>query len=84
MAQRGIREYEGKKINEFPSDLAKLEKCTPVYEEYAGWKQSLADVKSYSDMPKNAKKYLERLSEIAGAKITLISTGAERGQIIKV
>jgi adenylosuccinate synthase len=35
-------------------------------------------------MPKNAKKYLERLEEIAGAKISMISTGAERGQIIKI
>jgi adenylosuccinate synthase len=77
-------EYEGKKIYDFPSDLAKLEKCTPVYEEYSGWKQSLADVKKFSDMPKNAKIYLEKLAEIAGAKISLISTGAERGQIIKV
>jgi adenylosuccinate synthase len=77
-------EFEGKKIYEFPSDLAKLEKCTPVYEEYSGWKQSLADVKKFSDMPKNAKIYLEKLAEIAGAKISLISTGAERGQIIKV
>ncbi len=77
-------EYEGKKIAEFPSDLSKLEKCTPVYETLPGWKQSLADVKSYKDMPKNAKKYLERLEEIAGAKISMISTGAERGQIIKI
>jgi len=77
-------EYEGKKLKDFPSDLAKLEKCTPVYEEYPGWKQSLVDARAYSDLPNNARKYLERLADIAGAKITLISTGAERGQIIKV
>jgi adenylosuccinate synthase len=77
-------EYEGKRIADFPSNLSKLEKCTPVYETYPGWKQSLVDIKSYNEMPKNAKKYLERLEEIAGAKISMISTGAERGQIIKI
>jgi adenylosuccinate synthase len=77
-------EYEGKKITNFPSDLEKLEKCTPVYEELRGWRQSLADVRSYGDLPKNAKIYIERISELAGAKVSLISTGAERGQIIKI
>jgi adenylosuccinate synthase len=77
-------EYEGKKIKDFPTDITKLEKCTPVYEEFPGWKETLADITSYKDLPKNAIKYLERLAEIAEAKITLISTGAERGQIIKI
>lgn len=77
-------EYEGKKITDFPSDLEKLDKCRPVYEEYQGWRQSLANIRSYRDLPKNAKKYLDRISELAGAKISLISTGAERGQIIKI
>jgi adenylosuccinate synthase len=77
-------EYEGKKITDFPTDLTKLEKCVPVYEEYPGWKTSLVDCKKYSDLPVKAKKYLDRLAELAEAKITLISTGAERGQIIKI
>jgi len=77
-------EYEGKKINDFPTDLTKLEKCKPIYEEFPGWKQSLEDVKNYKDLPKNAKIYLDKIAEIAEAKITLVSTGAERGQIINI
>jgi len=77
-------EIEGKKIKDFPADLTKLEKCIPVYEEFPGWKEPLANAKDYKDLPKNAKIYLDRLSEIADAKVSLISTGAERGQIIKL
>jgi adenylosuccinate synthase len=77
-------ECEGKRIMDFPSDLSMLAKCKPIYEEFPGWKTNLSEVKEYKDLPLNAKKYLDRLSEIAEAKISLISTGAERGQIIKV
>jgi adenylosuccinate synthase len=77
-------EYEGKKIYDFPSDLEKLEKCVPVYEEYPGWKTDLSQIGSYKELPLNTRKYLDRISEMADAKISLISTGAERGQIIKL
>jgi adenylosuccinate synthase len=77
-------EYNGKRIYDFPTDLSKLEKCTPVYEEYPGWKTKLSELKSVKEMPVNAKNYLDRIASLAEAKITLISTGPERGQIIKV
>jgi adenylosuccinate synthase len=77
-------ELDGKRIHDFPTDLSKLERCKPIYEEYPGWKTDLSQVKSYKELPLNAKKYLDRLAEIAEAKITLISTGAERDKIIRV
>lgn len=77
-------EMDGKKIFDFPTDLEKLAKCKPVYEEYPGWKTDLTQIRSYKDLPINAKKYLDRISEIAEAKITLISTGPEREQIIRI
>lgn len=77
-------EYEGKKIKNFPADLAKLEKCQPVYEDLPGWKQDLSKITDYKDLPVNAKKYLDKLAELAEARISLVSVGAERGQIIKI
>ncbi|MFC1767411.1 adenylosuccinate synthase [Candidatus Margulisiibacteriota bacterium] len=77
-------EYQGKKITDFPTDIYRLEKCKPVYEEMPGWKTDLSKVTSYSGLPKNAKKYLDKLSELAGVPISIVSTGAERTQIIKV
>jgi len=76
-------EYKGEKLNYFPLDLTKLEKCKPVYLELDGWKSDIDKIKDYDDLPKNAKAYLNFLEELCGARISLISIGAERGQIIK-
>lgn len=77
-------EYKGKKITEFPADISRLEECKPVYEELPGWRQDLSKITKYEELPVNAKKYLDKLAELAEARIALISVGAERGQIIKI
>jgi adenylosuccinate synthase len=77
-------DLKGRKITEFPADISRLEECQPVYEELPGWRQDLSKVTRYRDLPANAKKYLDKLAELAGAKISLVSVGAERGQIIKI
>lgn len=77
-------EYEGKKITDFPTDIVRLGKCKPVYETMPGWKEDITKITDYKHLPANAKKYLDRLAELAEAKVSLISVGAERGQIIKI
>jgi len=77
-------EYKGKQITDFPTDIDRLAECRPVYEEHAGWSEDTTKIKDYNDLPQNAKKYLTRLAELAGVRISLISVGAERGQIIRV
>ena len=77
-------ECEGKRIKDFPADLGRLEKCKPVYETIKGWREDLTRITSYKKLPLRAKKYLQKLEEIAGAKMSLVSVGAERGQIIKL
>jgi adenylosuccinate synthase len=54
----------------------------PVYEEMPGWKESTIGVTSYGALPANARKYLERLQELAGVPIDIISTGPDREQTI--
>jgi adenylosuccinate synthase len=54
----------------------------PVYEEMPGWKESTIGVTSYGALPKNARAYLERLQELAGVPIDIISTGPDRDQTI--
>ncbi|NQT29771.1 MAG: adenylosuccinate synthase [Candidatus Saganbacteria bacterium] len=77
-------EYKGKKIQDFPTDIYRLEECKPVYEEVSGWQEDTTKVKDYKDLPKKAQKYLKKLSDLAGARISLVSVGAERGQIIRI
>ncbi|MFA5839808.1 MAG: adenylosuccinate synthase [Candidatus Margulisiibacteriota bacterium] len=77
-------EYKGQKITDFPTDIHRLALCKPIYEEVSGWSEDTSKITNYKDLPINAKKYLDRLAEIAETKITMISVGAERGQIIRV
>jgi adenylosuccinate synthase len=76
-------EIDGKEITDFPTDIHRLERCKPVYIEMPGWKEDTTQIKDYNKLPKNAKKYLEKLAELANAEIYLVSVGAERGQIIR-
>jgi adenylosuccinate synthase len=56
--------------------------CQAVYEEMPGWKESSVGVTRYEDLPRNAQSYLERVQELVGVPITIISTGPDREQTI--
>ncbi|MBA2242182.1 MAG: adenylosuccinate synthase [Chthoniobacterales bacterium] len=73
---------EGKRLDVPPSDAAQLEKCEAVYEETPGWKTSTQAAKKFSDLPEAAQSYVQRLAELTGAKLTIVSVGPTRGQTI--
>ncbi|MDD5594367.1 MAG: adenylosuccinate synthetase, partial [Candidatus Margulisbacteria bacterium] len=77
-------ERKGKVVKDFPTDIVRLGTCQPVYEELPGWREDLTKLTDYRQLPANAKKYLDKLAELSEAKVSLISVGAERGQIIRV
>ena len=69
-------------LTEFPSDLAQLVKCTPVYESMPGWKAPTKACRRYEDLPEAARKYIARLEEISGVRAGIVSTGSERDDTI--
>lgn len=74
-------EADGKRINDFPSgDL--LYEAKPVYEYLDGWKQDISHCRRYTELPENAKKYIEYIEQQVGCTVDYISVGAEREQII--
>jgi adenylosuccinate synthase len=75
-------EYEGKKVENFPTNLDVLSKCKPVYEELDGWKEDLSKVTKFDDLPDNAKAYVKELGKIIPAPISIVSVGPERTQTI--
>ncbi|MDZ7766722.1 MAG: adenylosuccinate synthase [Melioribacteraceae bacterium] len=77
-------EIDGKLIHSYPTDIARMEKVTPVYETLPGWKQDISDTKSYDDLPDGAKQYLSFISEQCGFEISIISVGPKRSQTIKL
>ncbi len=76
--------YEGKTITEFPSDHRILEGCKPIYEELDGWMTPTNDIRNFDELPDAAKRYLDRMHQVVGTPIFLISVGFEREQTVVV
>ncbi len=75
-------DFEGEQLSLPPYGAEAMEKCVPVYEELPGWHESTDGVVNYDDLPANARAYLDRMSELSGLPIDIISTGAERDHTI--
>lgn len=69
-------------LTDFPSDIAQLGACEPVYETLPGWSNPTKGARRYSDLPENARRYVSRLEEVSGVPAVIISTGSEREDTI--
>ncbi|MBZ9693149.1 adenylosuccinate synthase [Clostridium sp. M14] len=76
--------FDGKVIDYFPASLEDLAKCEPVYEEFDVWDDSVAEARTYEELPENAKKYLNRIAEFTDTKISIIGVGPKREQTIRI
>ncbi|MFN3921202.1 MAG: adenylosuccinate synthase [Caldimicrobium sp.] len=65
-------------IDYFPSTIEELSQVEPLYEELPGWKVNLSEIKDFSDLPKAAQEYIEKIEKYLGIPITIISTGPDR------
>ncbi len=74
----------GEVIQHPPATIADIEQCEPVYETHQGWKQDLSGIRNYADLPPLAKAYLDRLAELAGARVSLVGIGPAREQTLIV
>ncbi|MCK5392176.1 MAG: adenylosuccinate synthase [Deltaproteobacteria bacterium] len=74
--------YNGKELTSFPSNNQVLKEIDPVYEEMEGWKEDISEAKDISELPIQARKYLEKLEEITGVPIYTVSLGPSREKII--
>jgi len=77
-------EYDGERLTDFPAECRVLDRCSPVYEEWEGWMSPTSRVRKLSDLPYRARAYLDRISELSGVPIYLISVGSERDETIVV
>jgi adenylosuccinate synthase len=69
---------------EFPGDLRSLEIARPRYEWFEGWRESTAAARRLSELPAAARRYLDRIEELAETPIAYVSVGTRRDQIIGV
>ena len=59
-----------------------LEKCKPIYKSFKGWKEQTSGMKDIEDLPDQAKNFISSIEKLLGIKISLISTGPDRKDII--
>jgi adenylosuccinate synthase len=72
--------YKGELIKEFPASLKVLAECEPVFEELPGWTEDITGVKDLSELPENARHYIERISQVTGIPLSIFSVGPDRNQ----
>ena len=75
-------EIDGKRVTQFPSHVDDLRRAKPVYETLPGWQQEITTARQMTDLPENARRYLDRLSELVGRPVEVVSIGPDRAQTI--
>ncbi len=75
-------ELDGKVIDRVPADINDLERLKPIYREVKGWEESLDLCRSFDDLPKNARDYVETIEHLTGVPVTLVSVGPSREQAL--
>jgi adenylosuccinate synthase len=65
-----------------PAGAEAMALCEPVYEDWPGWQTSTRGIRQYADLPEAARRYLERLAELVGLPIDMVSTGPDRDETI--
>ncbi|WP_034268109.1 adenylosuccinate synthase [Haloechinothrix halophila] len=75
-------EVDGFRNEDMPMTQTDVHHAVPIYEELPGWWEDISDCKTFEDLPPNARAYVERLEELAGARISAIGVGPGREQTI--
>ncbi len=75
---------DGRRFDSMPASTRVLERCVPVYEEMPGWECSTADVTRMEDLPARARAYVDRLCELTGVPLGILSVGPKRASTLRV
>ena len=71
-------EINGKVYDTVPASISDYEKAVPVYKYFKGWKEDIANVRRYEDLPQECRDYVEFIQEYCGVRLCLVSTGPDR------
>ncbi|MCR1974765.1 adenylosuccinate synthase [Clostridium sporogenes] len=74
----------GEIIDYVPASLEDLAKCEPIYEEFEGWDDRIANARCYEDLPENAIKYLKKIEDFTETKVSIVSVGPKRDQTMMI
>jgi len=77
-------EIDGRRTTDFPAHVHELAKAKPVYRTLPGWKRDISHARKLDDLPAEARSYLETISQLVGAPITIVSVGPDREQTVMI
>ena len=75
-------EIDGERFDEMPMTQTDFHHAKPIYEEMPGWWEDISGARSFEDLPLNAQRYVDRLEELSGARISCVGVGPGRNQTI--
>jgi len=75
-------ECDGERLDSVPASIRKLERCTPIYEEFKGWMTPTTECTTWDELPEQAQKYVIYLEELTGVKVSLLSVGPKRSSTL--
>lgn len=73
---------DGKELPSMPADAEDLARVEVVYDELPGWSEDISNVRSFEELPENARKYVEYIEKVLGVPIHFIGVGAGRDAVI--
>lgn len=71
-----------RRLESVPPELDALEACLPAYVDLPGWEEDIRKVRSFSDLPANARRYLQAIEELSGVPLSIVSVGPGRDENI--
>lgn len=76
-------DVNGERRTHFPSDAYELERCKPIYETLPGWTEDITTARKLTDLPAAARRYIDRIAELVGLRVSVVSVGPDREQTIR-
>lgn len=73
-------DLDGERTTRFPSHVDDLRRVKPIYETLPGWNTDVTGVRELAAMPENARRYLDRVAELVGKPVEVVSVGPDRAQ----
>lgn len=75
-------DLDGERTQRFPTDTDALARAKPVYETLPGWSGDISAIRTYDALPEALRRFLARIEEFVGVPIAVVSTGADRSEVI--
>jgi len=71
-------EIDGERLDDMPMTQTAFHHARPVYEEVPGWSEDISKARTEADLPANARRYVERIEELCGARVSVVGVGPGR------